>query len=133
MYDTLNLTAICLESLDKITLKGLKFHGMHGYYKRERKTGNQFEVDVIARGNFKASIKNDDLSKTFNYELVEQVAKAVFNGKSEKLIEKLCIQIGDELFEQSAHVKKLSVSVRKIHPPIQSDADYAEITMEWSR
>lgn len=122
-----------MELLDKITLKGLKFYGRHGYYEQERKSGNQFEIDVIASGNFKAAIKNDDLSKTFNYELVEKVAGAVFNGKSEKLIEKLCYQIGEDLFEQSANVKKLSVSVRKLHPPIQTDADYAEITMEWKR
>lgn len=122
-----------MELLDKITLKGLKFYGRHGYYERERKSGNQFEIDVIARGNFKESIKNDDLSKTFNYELVEQVAGAVFNGKSEKLIEKLCYQIGEDLFKESINVKKLSVSVRKLRPPIQSDADYAEITMEWKR
>jgi len=122
-----------VESLDTITIKGLKFQGKHGYYKRERETGNRFEVDVIARGNFKESIKNDDLTKTFNYELAEQVASDIFNGKSEKLIEKLCFQIGEELFEQSAHIKKLKVSVRKLNPPIKRDADYAEITMEWKR
>lgn len=122
-----------LKPLDQITLKGLKFYGKHGYYDEERKTGNNFELDVKASGYFKESIKNDDLTKTFNYELVEEVAREVFSGKSEKLIEKLCFLIGETLFEKSPEIKLLVVSVRKLNPPIKTESDYAEIMMEWKR
>lgn len=119
--------------MDKITIKSLKFKGLHGYYDRERLEGNEFEVDVTAKGNFKSSIENDDLDQTFNYEIVEEITGDILSGDSEKLIETLCKKIGDQLFERSPYVKKLAVTVRKLNPPIKTPAAYAEITMKWKR
>jgi len=122
-----------LFSLDKITIKALKFRGKHGYYERERKEGNDFELDVSAWGNFRKAIENDQLDKTFNYELVEIAALSVLHGPPEKLIETMCAKIGDELFEKADSVKKLTVTLRKLNPPITVPASYAEITMTWKR
>lgn len=119
--------------MDTITLKSLEFQGKHGYYDEERQQGNHFELDVIAKGDFKSSIKEDNLELTFNYEVVKKVAQRVFNGPSEKLIETLCSRIGDKIFEQSTVVKELTVSLRKLNPPIGVPAKYAEITMTWKR
>lgn len=119
--------------MDTITLKSLKFHGKHGYYDEERQAGNHFELDIIAKGNFKAAIDNDNLNLTFNYEVVKEIAETVFSGPSEKLIEALCSRIGDEIFEHSTVVKELTVSLRKMNPPIGVPSRYAEITMTWNR
>jgi len=119
--------------LDKITINSLQFKGLHGYYDRERVDGNEFEVDVTAKGDFRSAIENDDLDQTFNYEIVEEVAENVLSGESEKLIETLCKKIGDQLFERSPHIKKFSVTVRKLKPPIKTPAAFAEITMKWKR
>jgi 7,8-dihydroneopterin aldolase/epimerase/oxygenase len=119
--------------LDKITLKSLKFFGKHGYYDRERMDGNEFELDVIAKGNFIKAIEGNRLDKTFNYEIAEEAARNVFSGSEEKLIETLCHKIGEQIFEKAPEIKKLKVSVRKMNPPIQSPAAYAEITMSWKR
>lgn len=119
--------------MDKITLKSLKIFGKHGYYDHERKNGNEFEIDVIAKGNFKNAIEGNRLDKTFNYELVEQITRDIFSGPEEKLIETLCQKIGEQIFEKSPLIKNLNISVRKMNPPIQSPAAYAEITMTWKR
>jgi 7,8-dihydroneopterin aldolase/epimerase/oxygenase len=119
--------------LDIITLKSLKFHARHGYYESERSGGNHFEIDVIAKGDFKRSIEGDNLENTFNYELVSQLVADVMFGESEKLIEALCNKIGEQIFEVSKNVKKLKVSVRKMNPPIKTESEYAEITMKWKR
>jgi len=119
--------------LDTITLKSLEFYGKHGYYDEERQEGNHFELDVIAKGDFKAAIKEDDLDQTFNYEIVKEVAQKVFNGPSEKLIETLCSRIGNEIFKLSTVTNELTISLRKLHPPIGVPAEYAEITMRWTR
>jgi len=108
--------------LDTITLKSLEFSGKHGYYDEERQEGNHFELDVIAKGNFKTAIK-----------IVKEVAQKVFNGPSEKLIESLCSHIGNEIFERSTVTKELTISLRKLNPPIGVPAEYAEITMTWTR
>jgi len=119
--------------LDTITLKSLEFYGKHGYYDEERREGNHFELDVIAKGNFIAAIEDDDLNQTFNYEIVKEVAQRVFKGPSEKLIESLCSRIGNEIFERSTITKELTISLRKLNPPIGVPAEYAEITMKWNR
>lgn len=119
--------------MDRITLKSLTYTARHGYYSREREEGNTFEVDVTAFGEFRSAGKNDNLSATFNYERVDEVAGSVMNGPPEKLIETLCEKIGSKLFEMSENVQKLRVSVRKINPPIKTKAAYAEITLEWKR
>ena len=119
--------------MDKITIKSLKFQGKHGYYDHERVDGNEFELDVTAWGKFKEAIKWNRLDKTFNYELVEEAALNFFSGPKEKLIETLCHNIGEQIFEIAPDIKKLKVSVRKMNPPIQSPAAYAEITMIWKR
>jgi len=120
-------------SLDTITIKSLSFPGNHGYYPEEREAGNAFEVDVIAEGEFKQAIRKNDLGKTFNYELAATCAKDVMSGPSELLIEALCYRIGEAVFEEAKSVKKLTVVVRKLQPPIETEAAYAEIKMTWKR
>lgn len=119
--------------MDTITIKSLALQGKHGFYDEERAAGNEFEVDVSAKGYFKKSIEKDDLSATFNYELAEAVAREVFAGPSEKLIEKLCFKIGERLFKETGNVAELTVTVRKLNPPLQTQSAYAEITMQWKR
>lgn len=119
--------------MDTITVKSLSFHGKHGFYDEELIAGNEFEVDVCAKGSFKYSIKSDDLSATFNYELAESVARNVFAGPREKLIEKLCFNIGEQIFKKAGNVAELTVTVRKLNPPFKTPAAYAEISMEWKR
>lgn len=118
---------------DRITLKALKVEGKHGYYPEEREKGNRFEIDLIAVGSFRKAISEDDLSKTFDYEKAEKTILKVMNGPSEKLIEKLCAKIGDQLFDQFQQISLLTVSVRKLNPPINTPSDYAEIKMLWKR
>jgi dihydroneopterin aldolase len=119
--------------LDTITIKGLQFFGKHGFYESERKKGNRFELDIIARGEFREAAENDDLEKTFNYESAEQIAGEVFAGESRKLIETLCSEIGDKLFDAHPFIRSLEVVLRKIKPPIKTPVEYAEIRMTWQR
>jgi len=120
--------------LDRITIKSLSFHAKHGHNEQERIEGNRFEVDIIAYGSFRHVASQDDgLHNTFDYAKAERIAKDVMFGDSRKLIETLCKEIGDRVLEEFSIVQSLSVSVRKLSPPIETDAAYAEITLEWNR
>ncbi len=120
-------------SLDVVTLKSLTIKGRHGYYQKEREEGNTFEVDLIAEGDFRASVNTSDLELTFDYEQACEIVRFVIEGSPEKLIETLCISIGNKLFETFPNVKKLTVAVRKLNPPIEPAAAHAEIRMIWNR
>lgn len=119
--------------MDTITIKGLQFSGKHGFYESEREKGNRFELDIIAKGEFREAAENDDLQMTFNYETAEQIAEEVFSGESKKLIETLCAEIGDKLFDAHPFIRNLEVALRKMKPPIKTPIEYAEIRMSWQR
>jgi 7,8-dihydroneopterin aldolase/epimerase/oxygenase len=118
---------------DQITLKSLSIEGKHGYYDTERENGNRFEIDLTASGNFREAIRNNDLTRTFDYEQADKIVRQVMEGESELLIETLCNKIGEQIFRHFSHVDELTVSVRKLNPPIKSAAQYAQITMTWRR
>lgn len=90
-------------------------------------------MDITATGNFRDAALNDDLNCTFDYQIAERISKEVFESSSKKLIETLCLQIGTRLFETHPSISALSVAVRKLHPPLLTQAEYAEIVMAWQR
>lgn len=120
--------------MDRITIKSLSYFAKHGHNKQEQIDGNQFEVDIVAYGAFRqAADLDENLLQTFDYSKAEEIARKVMHGDSRKLIETLCKEIGDRIFDEFSIVRKLSVSVRKLSPPVQTDAAYAEITLQWNR
>ena len=119
--------------METLTLKGLRFHAYHGYYDKEREEGNDFEVDLIFSATLRKAGDSDNLSDTIDYQEAVKIVESVMNGPSQKLIETLTKQIGDQLFEAFPKAKKLEVAVRKLHPPLQIETDYSEIRMSWQR
>lgn len=119
--------------MDKLTLKGLSFHAGHGYYEEERQEGNDFEVDLVFYADLSEAARSDDLSQTIDYQKAETLVKGVMNGPSIKLIETLTRQIGEQVFEAFQNLQKLEVSVRKLHPPLETKTEFSEVQMTWQR
>lgn len=119
--------------MDILTLKGLRFDAKHGYYEQERLEGNQFEVDLIFRLDLAPAGTSDELEQTLDYQAAEKIVKQVMEGPSVKLIETLAHRIGRQLFETFPAVQQLEVYVRKLHPPIETPAEFSEVTMTWQR
>ena len=119
--------------MDILKIKSLRFKGYHGYYRQERKQGNDFEVDLIFQANLHTAGESDQLKDTIDYQEALKTVKSVMEGPSVKLIETLTKKIGDQLFKQLPEVNKLSVSVRKLNPPLNVETAYSEIQMQWQR
>lgn len=119
--------------METLTLKNLQFHAKHGYHEKERKEGNNFEVDLIFRGDLRKAGDSDELSDTIDYQQVLDIVTSVMKGPSVKLIETLAKQIGDQLFNHFNDATELEVTVRKLHPPLEVETAYSEIRMQWQR
>lgn len=119
--------------MDTVTLKSLSYTGYHGYYENERTVGNQFEVDVTFYLALKQAAENDDLDQTIDYAQAESTIAAIIEGESVKLVETLAKRIGDQLFATFQNVEKIDLAVRKLHPPMDRECEYAEIRMTWNR
>jgi dihydroneopterin aldolase len=119
--------------LDTLTLKSIQLRGKHGVYSSEREKGNQFEVDIIIRGDFRSAAEQDDLALAPDYAVAEKIVREIISGPSKLLIETLCKKIGDTIFETFPRVKQLEVAVRKLNPAMESPVKFAEIRMQWPK
>jgi 7,8-dihydroneopterin aldolase/epimerase/oxygenase len=99
-----------------IELKQLRFFGHHGLYKEERKTGNEFEVNVSVSYITGPEIITE-LSSTINYAVLFETVRNRMKQPTD-LLETLVMLIGEDIHEKFPQVKEVIVSVLKLHPPI---------------
>lgn len=99
-----------------IDLKGLRFFGEHGMYPEEMKVGNEFEVDLSL--SFKAPKGViTSLEETINYVEVYRIIQEELADRKQ-LLETCAMKIGERLNEQFPQVRSVSVTIKKISPPI---------------
>ncbi|GAB5555982.1 MAG: dihydroneopterin aldolase [Schleiferiaceae bacterium] len=113
--------------MDKIYVQGIKLYAYHGCMEEESKIGSDYEVNVVVWGNFDQAIESDKLSDTIDYVHINQIVKeemALRNKLLEVVVDRICYR----LFKESALVKKASVSVSKLAPPINGDVE--RVTVE---
>ena len=99
-----------------IELKGLRFFAEHGMYQEERKVGNQFEIDLEVA--FKAPKHTiSSIEETVNYVEIYRIVDERFS-EYKNLLETCAMEICDSLHEQFSEIRKVSISIKKINPPI---------------
>lgn len=101
-----------------INLNSLLFFGRHGVYEEEKIVGNEFEI------NLAVSFVTDEgiisgIDDTINYETIYLLLKKEMEHPS-PLLETLVTRITESLHSNFQQIKKISISVYKLHPPIQS-------------
>lgn len=117
--------------MDKLTLKNVRVSGKHGVYEEEKITGNDFEVDLIFHGDFSPAGGSDDLSHTIDYSQAAAVVQEVFSGSSVDLIERLAKKLLDRLKSSFGMANQITIRIRKLNPPMNPSADWAEIEISW--
>lgn len=109
-----------------VELKGLRFFAEHGMYAEERKVGNEFEVDVSV--DYKAPKKTiTSIEETVNYVEIYRIVEEEF--KERKLLLETCaMNICDKVQQVFAGIKHVSISIKKVNPPITNFTGYVGIT-----
>ncbi|MCU7551466.1 dihydroneopterin aldolase [Chitinophagaceae bacterium LB-8] len=109
-----------------VELKGLRFFAEHGMYAEEKKVGNEFEVDVIV--NYKAPKKTiSSIEETVNYVEIYRILEEEFKVRK-LLLETLAMQICDKIQHVFPDIRNISISIKKINPPITNFTGYVGIT-----
>jgi dihydroneopterin aldolase len=119
--------------MDSLSVKGMKFHGLHGVQEQEKIDGNDFEVDVVFWADLSTAGTSDNLKDAINYTKVQEITASVMLGESVDLIERLCFDIGNKLADHFDEAEKLEVCVRKLNPPIKAPVACTEARMSWPR
>ena len=110
----------------KIRLNNIQLYGWHGVGDNEKKTGQQFEVDVEILLNLTSTIASDDIKKTVDYSELYRFVVSKFSEKKYNLIETLAHNIAVSI-QKEFPVKSCKVLIRKPDAPINGILDTVEV------
>ena len=111
-----------------IKVENIRVYAYHGCLKEETKIGSDYRVDLEVKADLKASAKSDELIDTVDYVFLNQIIKEEMAIPS-KLLETVAKRILDRIFSEDNMVKKATVWVSKINPPIGGDVESVTIKM----
>ena len=120
-----------IESRDRIVLTGVRARGRHGVLAEERRTGQEFVVDVdLDVGSLADAARTDDLNRTVSYADVATAIVEIVEGEPVDLIETLAARIADRCLAFPL-VRSVTVTVHKPHAPIP--VPFADVAVRITR
>ncbi|MFC1539707.1 dihydroneopterin aldolase [Candidatus Latescibacterota bacterium] len=114
---------------DSIRVVGLMFSAKHGVLPEEKVLNQPFEVDVEVKTDLSVPAVSDNLDDTVNYSLIVSRVKAVINGESYCLIEKLAGLIIEKVSELVKNGEVI-VRVRKPKAPLKIPFETVEVELK---
>ncbi|MCA0131264.1 dihydroneopterin aldolase [Winogradskyella alexanderae] len=115
-----------------IRVENIRVYANHGCLKEETIIGSDYRVDLEVEADLSKSAKTDELSDTVDYVFLNKVVREEMAIAS-RLLETVAQRILDRIFGEDILVKKASVSVSKINPPIGGDVEMVTIKMSQTR
>lgn len=113
---------------DEISLVGLTERGYHGVFDHERRTGQEFTVDVVVYTDVRAAARGDALQRTINYADVAEIAADHIVGPPVQLIETLAERIADDILAAPGTMG-VRVTVHKPKAPIAREFTDVSVTI----
>ena len=112
--------------MDRIILKGLRFHGYHGVSEWERQVGQKYEIDSELACDLSLAGVTDELAHTIDYGQVANLIVEIGTQQSFQLIETLAETVASAILEQFP-VYEVRIDVKKLSPPIDHQLIYAGV------
>jgi 7,8-dihydroneopterin aldolase/epimerase/oxygenase len=103
--------------------------GVHGALPEERGRAQPFEVDLDLELDLRRAGVTDTLADTVDYAAVLAAAGRIVTGERHRLLERLATRIADDLLALDPAVSSVTVSVRKLRPPVPLDLASAGVTI----
>lgn len=111
-----------------IKVENIRVFAYHGCLKEETKIGSDYRVDLQVEADLQTSAKTDQLKDTVDYVFLNKVIKEEMQIPSH-LLETVARRILDRVFKEDTLVKKATVWVSKLNPPIGGDVQKVTIKM----
>ena len=111
-----------------IQIEGMEFYAFHGHYREEQIVGNKFLVDLTIETSMDIPRSTDNLKDAVNYQKAYQVVKKQMEEKSH-LLEHIAGRILDALYSELEGIKKATVKVSKMNPPMGGKIGSVSVVM----
>lgn len=106
---------------DRIELRGLRVTAICGVLAGERTTPQPLEIDVDVEADLLAAGASDGLEDTIDYGAVVATVERVATTLQPHLLERLAQCIADAVLALDDRARSVTVSVRKLEPPVPQD------------
>jgi 7,8-dihydroneopterin aldolase/epimerase/oxygenase len=106
---------------DCLQLRALRAVGTHGVLPEERQRAQPFEVDLDIDADLRQAGQSDDLADTIDYGNLVAVAERVVQTVQAQLLERVVHVLADEVLAADARIAAVTVTVRKLRPPVPAD------------
>jgi dihydroneopterin aldolase len=118
--------------LDRIVLKGMRFHTLVGLLPHEEHVPQPLELDLIAWLPLRPVGQSDSPRQLVDYRDLYRIVAEVVASTPHRLLEALCEKIAARVLSIAA-VTRVQVAARKPHVPIPGPLDYVEVVVERGR
>jgi 7,8-dihydroneopterin aldolase/epimerase/oxygenase len=118
--------------VDRIELRGLVASGFCGVMPEEQARRQPLEVDVDIVLDLTDAVTSDDLAATVDYGSVCGSVEAVVTSERFALLERLAGRIAEVLLADD-RIAAVTVSVRKLRPPVAQQLATAGVTITRAR
>jgi len=115
-----------------IKIKNIRVYAYHGCLDEEGKIGSEYRVDLSVKADLKKSAKSDKLGDTVDYVHLNKIVKEEMAVRT-KLLETVADKILERILHEIPLVKKVTVDVSKINPPIGGNVAMVTIKMSKER
>ena len=112
-----------------VELSNLLFNAFHGIYEEEKMLGNEYVVNVSVAFVEKDTVI-EHIHDTVNYAVIYNIIKKRMSIPT-ALLETIAMQTGNEIHTIYPHLKSISISIKKMHPPIEGMQGAAEV--KWQK
>ncbi len=115
-----------------IEVSNIQLYAYHGCMDEEALIGAKYRVDVLLKADLKKAASSDQLEHTVDYVQVHRIVREQMDIRA-KLIEVVAQRIIDQLLQQLPLISEVSVTVRKMTPPIMGNVESVAVTLSESQ
>jgi dihydroneopterin aldolase len=115
--------------MGRIMIVALRELGVHGALPEEQTRPQPFEVDVELDVDLSAAGESDHIDDTVDYSAVSEAISRVVKSERYHLLERLAARIA-EVCGSDPRVAGVTVTVRKLHPPVRALVDHVAVRIE---
>ena len=115
-----------------VKVENIRVFAYHGCLKEETKIGSDYRVDLEVEADLQKSAKSDVLKDTVDYVFLNRIVREEML-KPTHLLETVAKRILIRILKESPMVKKATVWVSKLNPPIGGDVEKVTIIMTEQR
>ena len=112
-----------------VQLHNLHFNSFHGIHEEEKILGNEYLINASVEFHEEREVITS-IQGTINYEDIYNIIKERMSMPT-PLLETIVMEIGNEIHAEFPQVRSISISIRKMHPPIEGIQGSAGVN--WQR